>query len=125
MRLLQINVTANSGSTGRIAEGIGIAAQKAGFESWIAYGRQANQSSSRLIEIGSKLDFYEHAIETRLFDNHGLASRRATISFLNKVDKIKPDLIHLHNIHGYYLNYKYLFHYNQKKNIPVVWTLHD
>ena len=125
MNLLQINVTANSGSTGRIAEGIGIAAQNAGFDSWIAYGRRANDSRSHLIRIGSKYDCYEHVFESRLFDNHGLASRHATICFLNEVDKIKPDLIHLHNIHGYYLNYKYLFHYIQKKNIPVVWTLHD
>ncbi len=125
MKILQINVTANSGSTGRIAEGIGIAAQKAGFESWIAYGRHANSSASHLIKIGSKFDQYEHAIETRLFDDHGLASRGATSSFLKEVDKIKPDLIHLHNIHGYYLNYKYFFHYIRKKSIPVVWTLHD
>lgn len=125
MKLLQINVTANSGSTGRIAEGIGIATQKAGFDSWIAYGRYANPSSSHLIKIGSKLDCYKHGLESRLFDNHGLSSRRATFSFLKKVEGVKPDLIHLHNIHGYYLNYKQLFHYIQKKNIPVVWTLHD
>lgn len=125
MTILQINVTTNSGSTGRIAEGIGIAAQKSGFESWIAYGRHANQSSSRLIRIGSTLDHYEHAIESRLFDNHGLASRRATVSFLREVDKIKPDLIHLHNIHGYYLNYKFFFQYIRENNIPIVWTLHD
>ena len=125
MRLLQINVTANSGSTGRIAEGIGISAQKAGFDSWIAYGRNANPSSSHLIRIGSNIDHIEHAIETRLFDNHGLASRGATYSFLKEVNKICPDLIHLHNIHGYYLNYKIFFQYIQEKNIPVIWTLHD
>lgn len=125
MRLLQINVTANSGSTGRIAEGIGIAAQKAGFDSWVAYGRHANQSSSHLISIGSTIDHYKHAIGTRLFDNHGLASNKATVSFLRRVDEIKPDIIHLHNIHGYYLNYKILFRYLHEKSIPVVWTIHD
>ena len=125
MTVLQINVTANSGSTGRIAEGIGVAIQKAGFESWIAYGRQANQSSSHLIRIGSKLNCHEHVLESRLFDNHGLASRKATVSFLKEVDKIQPDLVHLHNIHGYYLNYKLLFQHLCRKKIPVVWTLHD
>ncbi len=125
MRLLQINVSANSGSTGRIAEGIGIAAQKAGFSSWIAYGRHANNSSSNLIKIGSNLDHYEHAFETRLLDNHGLASKKATFSFLKEIDKIKPDVIHLHNIHGYFINFRILFSYLKKKDIPIVWTLHD
>ena len=125
MKILQINTSANSGSTGRIAEGIGNAIQKEGIESWIAYGRVANQSTSQLIKIGNSFDCYEHAIETRLFDNHGLASRRATISFLQSIDKLKPDLIHLHNIHGYYLNYKLLFSYIKNNNIPVVWTFHD
>ena len=125
MRILQINVTANSGSTGRIAEGIGIAALSAGHESWIAYGRHANKSASHLIRIGSKINYLEHGVESRLLDNHGLASRHATRSFLKEVDKIKPDLIHLHNIHGYYLNYKILFDYLREKSIPVVWTFHD
>ncbi len=125
MRIVQINVTANSGSTGRIAEGIGRAAQKAGFESWIAYGRYANESTSHLIRIGEKKDYIEHGIESRILDNHGLASRSATTSFLKKIDVIKPDLIHLHNIHGYYINYKLLFQYIQQKKTPVVWTFHD
>ena len=66
-----------------------------------------------------------HGLETRLLDNHGLASRRATRKFLAEIDKIKPDIIHLHNIHGYYLNYKILFDYIAEQKIPVVWTLHD
>ena len=66
-----------------------------------------------------------HGIQSRLFDNHGLASKSATHKFLEKLDEIKPDLIHLHNIHGYFLNYKILFEYLKANNIPVVWTFHD
>ncbi|MDY6423965.1 MAG: glycosyltransferase, partial [Bacteroidales bacterium] len=106
-------------------EGIGKAAQEAGFESWIAYGRQSNPSTSKNIRIGSKTECYEHVFETRLFDNHGLSSRHATISFLKDVDRINPDLIHLHNIHGYYINYRLLFYNIIKRKVPVVWTLHD
>lgn len=124
-KILQINVVANSGSTGRIAEGIGKTAINAGFESWIGYGQYSNHSSSHLIRIGSKFDHYEHAVETRCFDNHGLASKYATISFLKKIERVKPDLIHLHNIHGYFLNYNLLFQYLQEKSIPVVWSFHD
>ena len=123
--LFQINVTANWGANGRIAEEIGRRAMANGWESYIAYGRACNPCSSKLIKIGGQWDIYEHLIETRLFDNHGLASRRATKKFIKQIDELKPDIIHLHNIHGYYLNYRILFEYLQGLSIPVVWTLHD
>lgn len=123
--LLQINSVANTGSTGRIAEGIGQTAIKAGWKSFIAYGRYANPSQSDLIKIGNKWDVYNHVLQTRLFDRHGLASKSATKKFIQQIEEIKPDIIHLHNIHGYYLNYPILFEYLSKTNIPVVWTLHD
>ena len=107
--LLQINLSANVGSHGRIAEDIGRMAISEGWHSVIAYGRAAATSQSELVRIGNKIDIYEHLIETRLFDNHGLASRSTTKRFIEKVKEIKPDIIHLHNIHGYYLNYRILF----------------
>lgn len=123
--LLQINVTANSGSHGKIAEEIGRLAIEKGWRSIIAYGRCANPSQNELIRIGSDLSVKEHGIESRLFDNHGLSSRLATKRFLKEIDKITPDIIHIHNIHGYYLNYKILFEYLSHRDIPVVWTFHD
>ena len=123
--LLQINLSANWGSHGKIAAQIGDVAISHGWESYIAYGRACNPCSSKLIKIGGQWDIYEHLIETRLFDNHGLASRRATKKFIKQIDELKPDIIHLHNIHGYYLNYRILFEYLQGLSIPVVWTLHD
>ncbi len=125
MKLLQINVTANSGSTGKIAEAIGQLAISRGWESWIAYGRGKPQSESRLIRIGNDWDMRWHGFETRLFDNHGLASRRTTRQFIRQIEEIKPDIIHLHNIHGYYLNYPLLFDYFKQWGGPIVWTLHD
>ena len=123
--LLQINSVVNAGSTGRIAEGIGLAAIKAGWKSYIAYGRYANPSQSELIKIGNKWDMYNHVLQTRLLDKHGLASKGATKKLIQQIEEIKPDIIHLHNIHGYYLNYLILFEYLSEMNIPVVWTLHD
>lgn len=124
-KLLQINVTANWGSTGKIAEEIGLLAIDAGYESWIAYGRGNPRSKSNLIRIGNDRDKNLHAIQTRLFDNHGLSSKTETIKFIEKVKDIKPDIIHLHNIHGYFLNYPVLFDYLKEWGGPVVWTLHD
>lgn len=123
--LLQINITANWGSTGKIAEQIGKIVKNEGWRSIIAYGRKANISENELLRIGTEASVIEHGFESLIFDNHGLGSRLATIKFIRKIDAIEPDIIHLHNIHDYYLNYKILFNYLSKKNIPVVWTLHD
>lgn len=123
--LLQVNVVANWGSTGRIAEEIGQKAIDKGWNSYIAYGRNANCSESQLIKIGSIWDIKFHGLKSRLFDRHGLGSKRATLKFVERIKEIKPDIIHLHNIHGYYLNIEILFNYLSISNIPVVWTLHD
>ena len=123
--LLQINVTANWGSTGKIAEQIGLCAMAQGWNSYIAYGRMMNPSQNKLIKIGTQMDVYEHYTEGKFLDNEGLASRKATKAFLRKVDEIKPDVVHLHNIHDHYMNYRLLFSYLAEKKIPVVWTQHD
>lgn len=123
--LFQINVAANWGSHGRIAEGIGEIARAHDWESYIAYGRYANPSKSRLLKVGSTYDNYLHGVQSMLFDRHGLASKGATWSLIRDIDFIHPDIIHLHNIHGYYLNYPLLFEYLSSLDTPVVWTLHD
>ena len=125
MKILQINTTVNSGSTGRIAEDIGKTLISAGHESYIAFGRGNQKSVSKLIKIGNKLDFYLHVLKSLLTDRHGFGSKRATRKFLKIVDVINPDAIGLHNIHGYYLNVDMLFKYIKDKNIPVLWTFHD
>lgn len=123
--LLQINTVANYGSTGRIAEGIGEAALANGWESYIAYGRNKSISRSKIIKIGTKWDILWHVAKTRLFDKHGFGSENATRKLVKRICQIKPDIIHLHNLHGYYLNIEILFNYLHNKDIPVVWTFHD
>ena len=124
-KILQINTVVNSGSTGRIAEEIGEMVIATGWESFIAYGRNERPSTSKLIKIGNDKDVKLHGLQTRLFDKHGLGSRKATSDFINQIVKIKPDIVHLHNIHGYYINMEVLFHYLKNVNVPVVWTFHD
>lgn len=125
-KLFQINECL-TGSTGSIAQNIGEKAIADGWESWIAYSSRNLESKSRshLIPIGSKFESQLHAIDTRLFDRHGLGSRRATKQFIETIENINPDVIHLHNIHGYYLNIEILFDFLCRVQIPVVWTLHD
>ena len=124
-RLLQINVTANWGSHGRIAEDIALGAQKEGWTTAMAYGRHMTPSAQHLFRVGSRFDVYRHVAETRLFDRHGLASVAPTKALVSYIGDYNPDIIHLHNIHGYYLNYPLLFDFLKSWGGPVVWTLHD
>lgn len=123
--LLQINTTANWGSTGKIAEQIGLHAMANGWRSIIAYGYYLNPSKSELIKIGSKWSVRWHRQVSKYGMGDGRASKCATKALIKQIEAIKPDIIHLHNIHGLYLNYPILFDYLNSIDTPVVWTMHD
>lgn len=127
--LLQINpVLRVNTSTGRIMQEIGELAMQHGWRSCIAYskGRDGIKScQSEVIPVGNKWSTIWHGLETRLFDRHGLASNEATRLFVKQIQELKPNVIHIHNIHGYFLNYQILFDFLAKSNIPVIWTVHD
>lgn len=125
MKVLQINSVCGIGSTGRIATDIHNILIEQGHESYIAFGRDLPKNCDNAIRIGSKIDNYTHVAKTRLLDKHGFGSKKATIEFIDKVKRLDPDIIHLHNIHGYYINVEILFNYLKEVNKPVVWTLHD
>lgn len=125
MRVLQINSVCGIGSTGRIATDIHSILLQQGHESYIAYGRDHPRNCDTAIRIGNKLDNYTHVAKTRILDMHGFGSKKATTEFIKKVNELDPDVIHLHNIHGYYINIEILFDYLKVANKPVIWTLHD
>ena len=125
MKIFQINSTVNTGSHGRIAEEIGLSLIAAGYESYIAAAYAGRSSRSRVIKIGNAFDRYMHGLKTRLFDRHGFGSKTSTKRLINKIREINPDIIHLHNIHGYYLHTGVLFNFLKAANKPVVWTFHD
>lgn len=128
MKILMINEVCGHTSTGKICTDIAVRLEKSGHNVKIAYGRDnyvPKQYQTYAVKIGNLLSVYFHALSTRLFDNTGFAGKSATRRFLRWVDKYRPDVIHLHNLHGYYINIPLLFEYIKKKNIPVVWTLHD
>ena len=128
-KLVQINpVIRTTTSTGRIMQEIGIIAESCGWECHIAYSRGRDgvpQEDAGLIPVGNRVSVGLHGLLTRLTDRHGLGSRRATRRFVRELEKIDPDVIHIHNIHGYFLNYKILFEYLKRSGKPVVWTVHD
>ena len=124
-RILFINSVCN-GSTGSICKNLYKVAVEAGHECCIAYGRGEAPKGSKTIKIGNKLDIYLHVLKARLFDASGFGSKQATKEFIKKIDEFKPDIIHLHNIHGYYVNIEILFKYlRAHPEIKKIWTLHD
>ncbi|OLS41097.1 glycosyltransferase family 4 protein [Bacillus sp. MRMR6] len=125
MRVLQINTVCGIGSTGRIASDINKVLKESGHESYIAYGRGEPMNCDTAIPIGNKVDNYLHAINTRIFDKSGFGSTKATKDFINVIMDIDPDIIHLHNLHGYYIDIDILFDYLRNANKPIIWTLHD
>lgn len=128
-KLLQINpVLRVSTSTGRIMQEIGELAMRSGWESYVAYGKGRDglmPCKSQTLPVGGRLSTLCHGVQTRLADRHGLASQAATRRLIRQIDTLRPDIIHLHNLHGYYLNYPSLFRYLSRCGIPVVWTIHD
>ncbi|MBQ4109869.1 MAG: glycosyltransferase [Clostridia bacterium] len=124
MKIVQINTVCEKGSTGRIDVNISKILTENGIENYIFYG-----SGHSDYEFGYKfqgnLYLKFNVLLTRLFGKHGFYSHFATYKLLKKLDEINPDVIHLHNIHGHYVNVRMLFNYIKKHNKKVIWTLHD
>lgn len=125
MRVLFINSDYESGSTGRIVRDLKKELENQNNECLALYGRENPSSDDGVYRIGDKLSVYFHVISTRLGDNQGFSSTFATKRCLNAIEKFQPDIIHLHNLHGSYINCEVLFKYIKRRNIPTVWTLHD
>ena len=127
MRILMINVVCGIRSTGRICADLACALGKRGHEVKIAFGREdvPPQYEKYAVRIGCDLGTKIHAIKARLRDGCGFGSKIATLNFIEWVKKYDPDVIHLHNIHGYYINVDVLFNYLRSCGKKILWTLHD
>lgn len=127
MKILFINLRVDSGSVGRIVSDLYHEAKNEGFECKIAYGKGATGSIdiNDLYRIGTKKDLYIHALCSRLFGATGTYSKKATQNLIEKIEKFKPDIVHMHGNYGYYINIEVLFNYLSKNNIKVISTLHS
>lgn len=127
MKVLMINSVCGIGSTGRICTDIAEALTAQNHECRIAYGRGTVPEKYRryAVRIGNNPSVNLHALQTRIFDNTGAGSKIATKRLISRIKEYDPDVIHLHNIHGYYINIELLFGYLKQAGKKVVWTLHD
>lgn len=129
MKVLFINSVCGIGSTGRICTDLAQKLEAEGNEVKIAYGRSGTvpeKFQKYAVRIGTDFDCKMHALKTRIFDEHGFGSKSATRKFLQWAEEYKPEILWLHNIHGYYINVEMLFAWiKQHPEMEVRWTLHD
>ena len=123
-KIVYINVVCN-GSTGKIMCETAMEAENNGFETYCFYGRGQAKPGINAFKIGNKLSILFHVLLARLGFN-GKGSYFATKKLVKKLKEINPDIIHMHNIHGYYLNLKILFNYLKNEyQGKIIWMLHD
>lgn len=127
MKVLMINVVCGIRSTGRICGDLAKTLESQGNVVRIAYGREKVPAEFQkfAVKIGSSIDINIHGIRSRLFDECGWGSLKATQKFVEWIKEFNPDVIHIHNIHGYYINIAVLFEYLRACGKRIVWTLHD
>jgi len=124
MKVVQINATCGIGSTGKICVGISQLLTEKNIENYILYSCKSNG-----YDLGIKCsdDKYikSQALKSRLLGNYGFNSKKATRKMIGELERIKPDVVHLHNIHGHDCNIELLFNYFRVNKTKLVWTFHD
>lgn len=124
MKVVQINATCGVGSTGKICVGISQVLSNNNIENYILYSSKSNG-----YEFGIKCadDKYikMQALKSRIFGNYGFNSKKATKKMIGEIERIQPDIVHLHNIHGHDCDLEMLFTYFKKKKTKLIWTFHD
>lgn len=125
MKIVQINVTCGAGSTGKICVDVSKLLAEKGIENYILY---SSGHSDYPLGIKYTNDKYIklQALKSRILGNYGFNSQKATKNLISELEKIKPDIIHLHNLHGHNVNLTTLFKYIKKNpQIKLYWTFHD
>lgn len=125
MKIVEINTVNGTGSTGKIAVALYKLAENNSYTPYIAYGRGKSPEGIQGFKIGNICDFGIHVLSNFFLGNSGFASKYVTKKFLKWLDTVQPDILHLHNLHGFYIHIGMLFDYIKNHNIPVIMTLHD
>ena len=124
MIIAQINATCGAGSTGKICISVSELLSENGAENYIFYSSGSSDYPLG-IKYANEIAIKMQTLVSRIFGNYGFEAKIATKKLINKLEKINPDVIHIHNIHSHNCNLEILFKYIKKKNIKVYWTFHD
>ena len=124
MKIVQINATCGVGSTGKISVGISKILSESTIENYILY---SSKSNGYPLGIQCSDDWYIkfQALKSRIFGDYGFNSKKTTRKIITELERIKPDVVHLHNIHGHDCNLEMLFTYYKKNKIKLIWSFHD
>ena len=125
MKVLFVNLVYGTGSTGKIIADIMNLLKKYGNDVKALYGTGACSDNADAVKVSGDFGFYFHNAVSRFTDHAGLYSWAATRKMIREIRAFQPDLIHLHTLHGFYVNYEMLFRFLKEANIPVVWTFQD
>ncbi len=125
MKVLFVNLVYGAGSTGKIIADMMEVLKKSGHDAKALYGTGERSEAPDAVRVSGKLGYYFHNAVSRFTDHAGLYSRAATRKLIREIRAFSPDVIHLHTLHGFYVNYEMLFRFLKEANISVVWTLHD
>lgn len=125
MKVFQINSFFSVGGPPRIVKGLYDTLLESGHECRVAAAREVPYDYMDTVMIGTRIGVYKNAVLSRLFDYEGFTAKNATKKLIKQIQEYDPDVIHLHNLHGYYINVEVLFDYLKKQDKPVIWTLHD
>ena len=124
MRVILIDVNYKNSSTGKIVHDIARQLIADGHVAKVLYGRGLDLSD----RIGEKISFnwenYLHAMMTRLSGLVGFFSYFSTRRLIKRINEFRPDVVHLHELHGYYVNIKTVIDFLKEMKIPVIWTFH-
>lgn len=124
MKIVQLNVTCGSGSTGKICLAVSKILNEKEIENYILYS-EGESSYENAIKYTSKFQIKLEALKSKVFGEYGFNSKAITKKLINELEKIKPDIVHLHNLHGHGCNLQMLFDYFKKEKIKLYWTFHD
>lgn len=123
MKVVQINTTSGIGSTGKICVGISQLMTAADIENYILCSRSTGDALS--IPCSDRWYIKLQALKSRILGNYGFNSQKATRKMIAELERIQPDVVHLHNIHGHDCNLEMLFRYFREKKQKLIWTFHD
>ena len=124
MKVVQINLSCQIGSTGKICAGISRLLTQNQIENYVLYN-SGDSTMENAIKYTDRQQVKRAALASRIQGNWGFEGKPATRNLLAWLDKLQPDVLHLHNLHSHACNLEMLFAWIKKHKVKVFWTFHD